>query len=619
MKRSGEVTIFLCGVLMLIAAVILTSWTVARDRASAVYAELVAKTSVESCFAEFYRPLWEEYRVLAFYEKEPLEEGIGSYLEAYAAQGDNFLSFREGDVRVLQATYLTEAGGLWMQESGADYMKYHVATEFLEEITQPLELVGQIRRAAGLIKEIMGFSEQVLEIEVQLRKIKVLTENLTEGIGEGLQLAKELALQIQEIKWQMEAGVSEEEAFSLLESCVGDKMCQLEPTLVRLNETWPQLIQAVETFQEQATNLNGKLTQAWELFEMGEYTGVVRTLLQEPLTHAHEYSSQGGGRYAEVLEIKSHLFADVSQLTALETVRKEMSVKETPAEAMTAVESWICSIENAGWQQPVWLTELGELKNAAELESAFDVKIWTEEALIRAVIGDQASISDRELNASDRISETLDKRGSDSDALSSLLFRAYLAEELSHFREACETHALVYEVEYLLGGHVSDRENLLAVIGDLLLLRESVNLIGYLSDPVKIQEAKAVALTAAGVTGMPALAGVLQTGILAAWAFEDAVVDVKAMMQGEKVPLLRLFGEAYFPLEYAGYLNVLLSFLQVEDLRAETLDLIQATMKRGDETFDLQKCVYHAEVSVELRGGGVVNSCFITHSFGYDS
>ena len=620
MKRSGEVTVFLSAVLVLVGAVLLASWTAARNRASAVYAEMAAKSSIESCFAGFYRPLWEEYRILAFYEKEPLEECVETYLDTYAAGGANFLTFQESNVRLTQAKYLVEEGGLWVQESGADYMKYHVAAEFLQELSQPLDLVRQIRKASGLIREIAAFSEQILEIEEQLRKIKDLTQTLTNCLKESAQIAGDLVAKMQELKGQADAGMLAADVIVWLESYVWDAARQLEQPLAKMEETWTKLAGEIETFQELATNLSGKLEKAREAFQNGDYTGVVHSVLQEQIQQVEAYSSQEGGRYADVLEMKSRLFAGVSQLKALKTITEDLEQAQTLEEKWGVVESWASSVQNQGYELPTWLTQLGMLKEEVKEMVTVYVKAWTEEGLIRAVIGEETAISEKELSEENQISNSLEQGySSSSDVVSALLFRAYLAEELSHFQEEKTNHALAYEVEYLLGGHLSDRENLLTVIGDLLLLRESVNLIGYLSNPAKVEEAAVIAAAVSGVAGAPAFVSVIQTGILAAWAFEDAVSEVKVLMQGEKVPLLQWFGEAYILLDYAGYLNVLLGLLQVDDLRSAVMDLIQATMQEKDETFDLRRCVYQAEVDIEVSGGGLFQPYLIKQAFGYDS
>ena len=79
----------------------------------------------------------------------------------------------------------------------------------------------------------------------------------------------------------------------------------------------------------------------------------------------------------------------------------------------------------------------------------------------------------------------------ETGALSDVLFGEYLMDHFSGATEGKDAGALDYELEYLLAGEGSDRENLEAVAGKLLLLRFVPNYAHLQSSAGKKAEARA--------------------------------------------------------------------------------------------------------------------------------
>lgn len=70
---------------------------------------------------------------------------------------------------------------------------------------------------------------------------------------------------------------------------------------------------------------------------------------------------------------------------------------------------------------------------------------------------------------------------SDNSYTSGILFGQYLLKKLGNYRRPAAA-GLNYQVEYILGGKNSDRENLKSVAGKLLVIRQGVNMAYLLSD-----------------------------------------------------------------------------------------------------------------------------------------
>ena len=83
------------------------------------------------------------------------------------------------------------------------------------------------------------------------------------------------------------------------------------------------------------------------------------------------------------------------------------------------------------------------------------------------------------------------------------------------------------------------QENLEASVLRLTALRQGMNLAHILRDPVKREEARSLAIVIAGGTGMAPLAAVLSFFIMTVWALGEALADVRCLLEGGKVPLVK--------------------------------------------------------------------------------
>ncbi len=70
--KRGEVAVFTLMMLMMSAVLVFTAVEGARIAASAFYLRMALEAAAGSAFGEFCLPLWEEYRLLFFYEEMPL-------------------------------------------------------------------------------------------------------------------------------------------------------------------------------------------------------------------------------------------------------------------------------------------------------------------------------------------------------------------------------------------------------------------------------------------------------------------------------------------------------------------------------------------------------------------
>lgn len=167
-----------------------------------------------------------------------------------------------------------------------------------------------------------------------------------------------------------------------------------------------------------------------------------------------------------------------------------------------------------------------------------------------------------------------------------------MLEKFSGADKPNEEGKLSYELEYVLGGNASDRENLEAVVRKLTALRFAPNYGYMLQDEKKKAEAGALAFVLSAIIVMPELKEPIQQAILMAWAFKESMLDVRALLAGEKIALVKRREDSEDGLSYREYLRMLLFLKSTEDCTMRSLDVIEMNMrtKKGD-FFRVDDCV----------------------------
>lgn len=210
-----------------------------------------------------------------------------------------------------------------------------------------------------------------------------------------------------------------------------------------------------------------------------------------------------------------------------------------------------------------------------------------------------------------------------------VLLAMYLTEHFHTFAKQDASKPLLYEAEYLIGGCESDRENLEIVAGKLLALRSAVNYAYLMTDQTRQAEAEALALGLASLLASPEASKLVKQAILFAWAYGESILDVRALLRGDKVPLAKSDStwklqlenlvklgtaeeevrapEASDGIDYETYLRMLLMLEKDESLCMRALDLLEINLGiRVDE------CVTALEIQSVAKLQRGVQDTFLT-------
>ena len=204
-----------------------------------------------------------------------------------------------------------------------------------------------------------------------------------------------------------------------------------------------------------------------------------------------------------------------------------------------------------------------------------------------------------------------------------ILLLEYLQEHFTGYSEPVKAKGdekpkvLDYELEYLIHAGISDKENLSSIVGRIIFVRTLLDFISILGDGEKCNEAKMVAVSLVGFTGLPILVSITKTLILLIWSFAEALVDTSALLHGKEIPIIKKqlvlrFSELFLlspsfikekahqikdsnnlSFTYEDYLYLFLLLTGNQALSLRSLDLIQENLRlRYDRSFSMQNCIF---------------------------
>jgi hypothetical protein len=233
--------------------------------------------------------------------------------------------------------------------------------------------------------------------------------------------------------------------------------------------------------------------------------------------------------------------------------------------------------------------------------------------ILGLVVKDPGEISTRTVVTGQLPSERQRKEGNlaveeaEKGTLADGLFQDYLMEHFGTWTSPKTSETLAYQVEYLLRGRSGDRENLKAVVNRLLLLREGVNFVCAAADASMRSQAGVLAATLAGAAPLPGLTSAITAALLLAWAYGESLLEVRTLLSGGKVPIVKTAGNWKLSLEnlahvtelldqcdsgqgsgqsYEDYLRLMLFTGQTEKYPLRALDLMESADTTGSARAD---------------------------------
>lgn len=253
--------------------------------------------------------------------------------------------------------------------------------------------------------------------------------------------------------------------------------------------------------------------------------------------------------------------------------------------------------------------------------------------ILELVLEDSSTLSNKKIRNLNHVSSKRELKtgngtfeGKGNGAINKAIFNEYLFEKFPNYltQDYDNDDVLLYQAEYILGGKESDKANLEAVVNKLLLMREGINFTYLLTDSVKREAATALATTIVGYLG-PLATAALQMILLLSWAFAESVLEVRMLLSGKKVALIKNSTNWNLSLEnlgnlsevldsgeedeggidYEGYLKLLLYFSNHNKKIKRSLDLIELNIQMINEKFRIDNCTQSFKTNIQYETKGL--------------
>lgn len=262
------------------------------------------------------------------------------------------------------------------------------------------------------------------------------------------------------------------------------------------------------------------------------------------------------------------------------------------------------------------------------------------------VLGD-IKVSNKSMNQPESLLKRNLNQGTGTDAetmtsfstgYKNILFSEYLNEYFSCYTAPKENRGLDYELEYVLSGKNSDSKNLEAAIDKLLLLRQAENLAAIKMNSRIEAEAASFAEAIASAVFMPEIAPAVQIIIEVTWAFVESVMDVRTLLDGGKIALIKSDSEwtsslmslgtllnsrqkskeSATGIDYQGYLNQLIYLETTKTKTYRAMDAMEATLAVDEisPNAKMDNMIARASGKIRFEGGPMFGSFITLADFG---
>ena len=229
-----------------------------------------------------------------------------------------------------------------------------------------------------------------------------------------------------------------------------------------------------------------------------------------------------------------------------------------------------------------------------------------------ATLSEKEAVLDNHLSHRERLRGTGPMESMEETWIDRLLFYEYILHYCGNYCENKEGGYFAYQTEYILCGKASDLGNLENCIYQILAIRGAANLVSFSSDTEKQKVTEAAATLLTALLGVPEAAEAVDKLFSLIWIMAESVYDVGALLDGEKVPLIKQKDQWHFDwdsvllfagkqetiagesgLSYQDYLRLLLCFKDKTEITYRLMDIMEMDIRqtKGNTYFRMDGCI----------------------------
>lgn len=668
-KRDGSVTVVFTLVFIIILSVVGTILEAARLQSAGMIVSGDGQSALEAVYAGYARELFEDYGIFLLHEKylprETVEEQMKSYLEEDLQESflykisikDLVIEEQETALRsgvkalkkqmVESAKYdevkqlynhIAQSAGV-MEESSkkakevSEGLNTDEDEELKEEILALMAAVDGVKVDEGIYRIKTPFVKQFVPAKKESAKLSIVSPDILADVkekcyfaGNDLEVLEEKVNTVERliadgkaagkikkekkaIRKKMQAGADAvKNALKAIDSAKGtlDKITSADKKRLKLTgmekqlTSLKQILSGWNTAIEDSENITASDAE-YERFLISYLSA--REGLKKWNVHAlaFDYSGLGSKEENPLDYLKSLLENTLLQLVLDDT--EDLSNKKLVSSDRVSIGK---NKENS-WQKKDYGTSLKK----SEIADADD-----------GVVKQLDTYSEKVQKNKNGLAENL---------MEKVQISQYIRMHFGSYVEAASDKetALQYETEYILCGKSGDTENLSSAVNMITALRTPLNLVYLLKDKKIRAKAKATATAVLGLCGLPALVKAGEYMILLCLAYEEALVDTAALLQGRRVPMTKTAKSFHMTYEelfacsskliqkkvksyskeedgltagftYQEMLCFFMASMKVDTLCYRALDLIQENMRyRYDSSYVLKEGILYSKISID--------------------
>lgn len=550
MKTKAGITLFISIVFLSVLAfigIVIESVRIDICKQKLGQAGSLAQDSVFSYYAQ---ELWEDYGLfLLWKDREEVEKDLEYYLdknlESESDSGYMSLSkLKKHSCGFQKFTYGIDNQGLFIGNQMISYMKYHITEDMIrqflniseqdkgkEQVQPCLEELYDNQTLFQDMEDVVSGMNQLVHVGANIEKTTYEhlceIERILSSVGSG-NITTEVK---KNLKQEVEVFLSD---WNKQELFLSD--------IVNAANSYEQDLQQVRTqFNQWKSNITNK-SKFWEREE--------RDIITSEMTLAeNEISSQEQDIY-KVCESKEKA---ENMKRWLEDIRKETEFLfhnyqihaeniTTELQGIARGKSLALNLCISDFQILYDVNEPGEQVDTSFLEEfeAFLSGSWIMDLVAHP---SSKTVKESELYMqphSKKYNVELWKNESKwKQYQNKAVIGLYLVDKFPNYLSNEDKQALNYQLEYILGGYASDKENLQYVLTKIYKVRSKYNFLYLMRDEKKKAEAYALASAIAGGTGMHFIVKGVEYWILYLWAQAEARIDLRDLLDGYCVKIIK--------------------------------------------------------------------------------
>ncbi len=556
----AQITVMAAMVFMLVVSFVTTCVDSAAMSGYNTIIKQSCSLSDESVFAAYSNDLLEQFDIFALKKSDIINEKIPQYIKENIKTYSKDLSLTEASYTGYK--YMTDNGGYGVEEQIIKYMKsggYADVVKNYNAVNNRIKESDAVRRVTEAIcstQAAAGESSSVMSLLINTCSDMDEKEN-------------EISRKVAECKKNMDElyYMSEADDVNILS----------------------QYIRKIKRISNEIHNISQDI-----LYQASSYEEL-RTKSEQSIRECHEKlnfnrSDISDELYQELSEDIDRLYteydADVlSEEYIRDSVDNDNSIIENLVGNMQAVQDICMKISEPDVEKQEYITKIEKIYEDIESEiNGFSIKTIVQEYeqytfraddyntsitslnKIYQILKEGAAglvidgeISDKTIDYSD-LTDTCVSGSYGGDGISNIDIRQALVSEYIISRYAGYTdyiekngqqtgyiekndravgRLLDYEIEYILCGRQSDKDNLNEVLFKLILIREGLNLSYLVTDVQKKNECFGLALQLLGYTGNMVLIKAAQYFIMSIWAYAESVMELRELYAGESIATVK--------------------------------------------------------------------------------